>query len=101
MHSFETIFGAQLGNRPLLEPHFTFLGIGAHLACLRFRLRGTAHALMDWGSMSDDAKRFRRRAADCRQLAEDARDPRDRELLKDISKELDEEADKIDAEGRG
>ena len=48
--------------------------------------------------MSNDADRFRRRAADCRDLSQSARDVRDRSLLKDMAEELDAEADKIDAE---
>lgn len=48
--------------------------------------------------MSDEAKRFRQRAYDCRQLAKGARDPRDQRLLEDIADDLDAEADKMDAE---
>ena len=48
--------------------------------------------------MSEEALRFRRRAADCRALAKTARDARDRDLLNDIADELDAEADKIEAD---
>jgi hypothetical protein len=48
--------------------------------------------------MLDEAKRFRQRALDCRELAKGARDPLDQERLVDIAAELDEEADRIDAE---
>ena len=48
--------------------------------------------------MSEDAQRFRGRAADCRKLARTARDVRDREMLNEIANELDEEAGKIEAE---
>lgn len=48
--------------------------------------------------MSDEAKRFRQRAFDCRELAKGARDPRDQQLLADLAMDLDEEADRIDAE---
>ena len=46
--------------------------------------------------MSEDVLRFRRRAADCRQLAKAARDPRDRQLLEEIAAEFDYEADKLE-----
>lgn len=45
--------------------------------------------------------RFRRRAADCRLLAKNARDSRDRELLHEIAEDLEAEAEKIKAEDRG
>ena len=48
--------------------------------------------------MSDEAKRFRQRAFDCRELAKGTRDPRDEQLLVEIADELDQEADRIDAE---
>jgi len=47
--------------------------------------------------MSEEALRFRKRAADCRALAKNARDARDRDLLNDIADDLDAEADKIEA----
>ena len=47
--------------------------------------------------MSEEALRFRKRAADCRALAKSARDARDRDLLNDIADDLDAEADKIEA----
>ena len=47
--------------------------------------------------MGDDAKRFRTRAQDCRNLAKGARHQCDREMLEDIAADLEEEADKIDA----
>lgn len=42
--------------------------------------------------------RLRERAFDCRQLAERALDPGDRQMLIDIAEELDAEADRIAAE---
>jgi hypothetical protein len=48
--------------------------------------------------MSDEAKRFRQRAYDCRQLAKGARDRRDQRLLEDIADDLEVEADKMDDE---
>ena len=48
--------------------------------------------------MSDDAKRFRDRALDCRNLAKSARAPIDAALLEEIAEELDEEARKIEEE---
>jgi hypothetical protein len=46
--------------------------------------------------MSDDAKRFRDRASECRALAKGARKKGDAELLEEIAQELDEEATKMD-----
>jgi hypothetical protein len=51
--------------------------------------------------MSDDAARFRRRAEQCRDLAERARDEYSRSTLSQLAAELDHEADKIDAEEGG
>jgi hypothetical protein len=52
--------------------------------------------------MTEDAARFRRRAEECRELAERARDEYSRSTLSQMAVELDEEAEKIDAEeGRG
>jgi len=48
--------------------------------------------------MSEDADRFRRRAAQCRRLAENARDEADRKQLREMADELAAEADKIDAD---
>ena len=50
--------------------------------------------------MGDDAKRFRTRAQDCRNLAKGARHQCDREMLEDIAADLEEEADRIDAKKR-
>lgn len=51
--------------------------------------------------MSDDAKRFRDRARDCRTLAKSSRDQMDAALLEDIAADLDEAADDMDAQGNG
>jgi len=51
--------------------------------------------------MSDDAARFRRRAEQCRDLAERARDEYSRSTLSQMAAELDDAADKIDAEEGG
>ena len=48
--------------------------------------------------MSDDAKRFRNRARDCRALSENARNEADRQMLAEIADELDAEAARIEAE---
>ena len=48
--------------------------------------------------MSETAMCFRKRARDCRALAWSARNPADRSTLEEIAEELDEEANKIDAE---
>lgn len=48
--------------------------------------------------MSDDAKRFRARAIDCRALAKSARSQIDAAMLEDIAAELDAEARRIDSE---
>jgi hypothetical protein len=48
--------------------------------------------------MSEDAERFRNRAKDCRRLAANARDEDARRTLTELAAELDEEADKIEAE---
>ena len=50
--------------------------------------------------MGDDAKRFRDRAQDCRNLAKGARHQCDREMLEDIAAELEEEANKTEAAQR-
>ena len=47
--------------------------------------------------MSDDAKRFRTRALDCRALSKGARTEADRAMLEEIADELDYEAQKIEA----
>lgn len=48
--------------------------------------------------MPNDAKRFRDRAMDCRNLAKGAHNQIDREMLEEIAADLDEEARKIEAE---
>lgn len=48
-------------------------------------------------SMSVVATHLRRRAAECRQLAANARDARDCAYLRDIAEELDAEADRVEA----
>ena len=48
--------------------------------------------------MSDDAKRFRSHAIDCRALAKVARHEGDAAFLEEIADDLDEEASKIEAE---
>jgi len=45
--------------------------------------------------MSDDAKRFRNRAIDCRALAAGACSESDRIMLEEIAEELDEEAERL------
>jgi hypothetical protein len=49
--------------------------------------------------MSEESPELRRRAANCRDLAQRARDSRDRDMLKEIADELDAEADKMDRDG--
>jgi len=51
--------------------------------------------------MSDDAARFRRRAEQCRHLAERARDEYSRSTLSQMAAELDDEAVRIEAEEGG
>ena len=48
--------------------------------------------------MPDNSKRFRDRALDCRNLAKSARSEVDASILEDMAAELEEEANKIDAE---
>jgi hypothetical protein len=48
--------------------------------------------------MSDDAKRFRARAIDCRALAKSAGNEIDAAMLEDIAAELDAEARRIEVE---
>jgi hypothetical protein len=48
--------------------------------------------------MSDDAKRFRDQAKDCRVLAKSARDQVDATMLEEIAAELDAEAESIENE---
>jgi|1185.fasta_scaffold1921470_1 hypothetical protein len=50
------------------------------------------------GVMDTEAQRLRRRASQCRELAKIARDGHSRKTLAQLAEELDEEADKIDAE---
>ena len=59
-------------------------------------MAGTRLTVIYFLRMAEEAERFRRRAADCRQIALDVRDRRDADLLRDIADELDAEADKID-----
>lgn len=49
--------------------------------------------------MGEGSSHFRRRAAECRELAKAARDEVSRRELNDIADELDAEAERIDAEG--
>jgi hypothetical protein len=49
--------------------------------------------------MEEDADRFRRRARECRDLAEQANGPEWRETLLQIAKDLEHEADQLDAQG--
>lgn len=51
--------------------------------------------------MSEDSDRFRNRAQECRRLSGDVRDEETRAQLAQMAKELDEEADIIDAEQAG
>ena len=44
------------------------------------------------------ADRFRRRAAECRQMAEEVREPDWIQTLLELAQDLEDEADKIDAE---
>ena len=46
----------------------------------------------------DEAAKFRARAGQCRDLARDAKDPQSRRTLGEMATELDEEAEKIEAE---
>jgi hypothetical protein len=48
--------------------------------------------------MGEDSQRFRQRAIQCRILAKDARDAGARQTLNQMGEELDEEADRLDAE---
>jgi hypothetical protein len=48
--------------------------------------------------MSEDAKRFRQRAVDCRAIASGTKNQADATLLEEMADELDAEADKIDSE---
>ena len=48
--------------------------------------------------MSSESDQFRNRAKQCRELAHGARDPRDRDQLNEMAKDLIDEADKMDAE---
>ena len=51
--------------------------------------------------MDEAARHFRARAVHCRELARDASDARMRRTLTDMARELDEEADLIEAEDTG
>ena len=49
--------------------------------------------------MNDDtAARFRKRALECRRIADEAKSPDWRDSLLTMAKDLEDEADKIDAE---
>jgi len=56
---------------------------------------------MSYAPMVEVADRFRRRAQQCRELAERARDDYSRRTLTDMAAELEAEADKVDAEEGG
>ena len=45
------------------------------------------------------AARFRRRAAECRQMAEEVHEPDWIKLLLELAQDLEDEADNIDADG--
>ena len=47
---------------------------------------------------NDDAECFRRRAAECRQIADEAGSDEWREALLTLAQDLEDEADRIDAE---
>ena len=51
--------------------------------------------------MTEDAARFRRRAQQCRELAERAKDDYSRSTLSQMASELEDEANKIDVEEGG
>jgi hypothetical protein len=59
---------------------------------------GTVLRSGNFRGMSDDAKRFRDRAKDCRALSKNARNAEDRQMLEEIADELDAEARRIEAE---
>lgn len=48
---------------------------------------------------SETSARFRARARECRQMAEEVREPDWRETLLGLAQDLEDEADKIEAEG--
>jgi hypothetical protein len=48
--------------------------------------------------MNDTAQRFRKRARECRRMAEEVREPDWLNTLLKLAKELEDEADKIEAE---
>ena len=51
--------------------------------------------------MKSDADAFRKRANECRDVANGTRNPEAQRELRDLARELDSEADKIDVEQRG
>lgn len=51
--------------------------------------------------MSDDVKRFRDHATNCRALSKSARNDVDRTMLEELADDMDAEANRIDAEERG
>jgi hypothetical protein len=57
--------------------------------------------LPSWPPMSEESDRFRLRAKQCRELAALARDDYSRNTLRQMAVELDEEADRIEAEEGG
>lgn len=61
-------------------------------------MSGTLQTFVDFRTMGDDAARFRQRARDCRQIAEEAKSPIWRESLLSIAQDLEDEADRLDAE---
>jgi hypothetical protein len=48
--------------------------------------------------VTDESDRFRKRAIECRRLSNDARNSLDRAQLEQMAEDLDDEADKIEAE---
>lgn len=48
--------------------------------------------------MKSDAEAFRKRASDCRKLADGTKDPKAQDQLRDLANDLDDEAAKIDEE---
>jgi hypothetical protein len=53
---------------------------------------------VSFDDMAEDAERFRSRARHCRELAETARDEAARGQLVELAHDLEDEADKIEAE---
>jgi hypothetical protein len=61
-------------------------------------MSGTRLTFVNYRLMGDLSARFRERAIHCRMLAEAAHDAAARRELLEIAQELDDEADKVDAE---